>query len=53
MLTPVDDLVDNYENFLINESSERIKRFRNLLVSHPASARAAAVTSVHLVNCVG
>ena len=28
MLAPIDDIIDNYENFLINESSERIKRFR-------------------------
>ena len=44
MLTLVDDLVDSYENFLINESPERIKRFHNLLASHPASARAEAIT---------
>ena len=42
--TTVEDLVDNYKRFLEDEHPERVKSYRDLLNSQPASARAEAVT---------
>lgn len=39
-----DDLIDNYKKFLANKHPGRIKSFCDLLASHPASARAEAIT---------
>ena len=45
MSTRIDDIVDNYENFLDNEYPAHIKkRFCNRLASHPAGARAEVIT---------
>ncbi|MDE0011093.1 MAG: hypothetical protein OXU36_08095 [Candidatus Poribacteria bacterium] len=44
MLTTTDDLVDDYKKFLANKHPGRIKSFCDLLASHPASARAEAIT---------
>ena len=44
MFTTKEDLADNYKKFLTNEHPERIKSYCALLASHPASARAEAIT---------
>ena len=40
----VEDLIDNYKDFLENEHPSQVKSYRNRLRDHPASARAEAVT---------
>ena len=42
--TKVEDLIENYKNFLENEHSNHVKSYRARLRNQPASARAEAVT---------